>query len=560
MDLKPSATEFVPRGASVGRESGGSNSARAPQHASGSGFGRSEGDDMLLSEHGRLKFSACAPLPPRRTLVGHSLPPELRLAFAQRLRLTLARLPLQDARNKEVPKWYTHVMPLDAPEKSQGEMRGAAGSSGYPSSVFKVLSKNDGFVYALRRVDNVRNLKALQQQCHQAQQLWKRVRHPNVVPLRDAFLHQGAVFLVHDYWPGAKTVAEYVNARRGEPLGEHAVLSIAIQLLAGLQAVHHVELSFRGSLIPEQILLTGRNRVRIGNAGLMHVLEGITTEAHAYIFEDVRAVAKILLAFCCMSLDVVKNWEDSLEFVASRYSGEMVHAIERPLRGKCNAEDMLALCQEACVRELNQMYSHSDALEEHLCKQLETHRINQLLLKINLITERPEFGKSEATSWAETGDRYIIKLFRDYVFHQTTDEGKPWLDVGHIMTCLNKLDVGLMEKILLPSRDGRSMLVVTFADVRRCLDEAFQELIEGHRSSEYYQLKKQGRGAPDRPIPPQVAMAMQQQQLSMYRHHQQAPRHPQQRRSPELFIPSQQQQQQQQQHHHGKMHIPRNYP
>lgn len=50
-------------------------------------------------------------------------------------------------------------------------------------------------------------------------------------------------------------------------------------------------------------------------------------------------------------------------------------------------------------------------------------------------------------AWAETGDRYMLKLFRDYVFHQVTEDGRPWIDMAHIVQCLNKLDAGVPEKV-----------------------------------------------------------------------------------------------------------------
>ncbi len=42
-------------------------------------------------------------------------------------------------------------------------------------------------------------------------------------------------------------------------------------------------------------------------------------------------------------------------------------------------------------------------------------------------------------SWSETGDRYILKLFRDYVFHQVYEDGSPALDFGHVVDSLNKV-------------------------------------------------------------------------------------------------------------------------
>jgi PAB-dependent poly(A)-specific ribonuclease subunit 3 len=56
--------------------------------------------------------------------------------------------------------------------------------------------------------------------------------------------------------------------------------------------------------------------------------------------------------------------------------------------------------------------------------------------------------------WAETGDRYLLKLFRDYVFHQVDENGAPLIEMAHVVQCLNKvlkkifpMDVVLILKI-----------------------------------------------------------------------------------------------------------------
>ena len=45
------------------------------------------------------------------------------------------------------------------------------------------------------------------------------------------------------------------------------------------------------------------------------------------------------------------------------------------------------------------------------------------------------------TSWSETGDRYLLKFFRDYLFHQViiTPTGTPWIDLAHVVLTLNKV-------------------------------------------------------------------------------------------------------------------------
>lgn len=44
-----------------------------------------------------------------------------------------------------------------------------------------------------------------------------------------------------------------------------------------------------------------------------------------------------------------------------------------------------------------------------------------------------------SSNWSETGDRYLLKLFRDYVFHQVYEDGNPYIDFAHVIDCLNKV-------------------------------------------------------------------------------------------------------------------------
>ena len=44
--------------------------------------------------------------------------------------------------------------------------------------------------------------------------------------------------------------------------------------------------------------------------------------------------------------------------------------------------------------------------------------------------------------WSDAGDRYLLKLFRDFVFHQVSEDGAPLLDWGLVAEALTKLDAG----------------------------------------------------------------------------------------------------------------------
>jgi len=84
----------------------------------------------------------------------------------------------------------------------------------------------------------------------------------------------------------------------------------------------------------------------------------------------------------------------------------------------------------------------------------------------------PRFGRSHR--WSETGDRYIIKLFRDYVFHQVDENLDPVVNLTHVLTCLNKLDAGSEERMMLVARDEQSCLVVSYKDVKACIESAYR--------------------------------------------------------------------------------------
>ncbi len=63
-------------------------------------------------------------------------------------------------------------------------------------------------------------------------------------------------------------------------------------------------------------------------------------------------------------------------------------------------------------------------------------------MKINLLINAKIhfFRHSMNQAWSETGDRYILKLFRDFVFHSIGFEGEPIVDMAHIVQCLNKVE------------------------------------------------------------------------------------------------------------------------
>lgn len=386
-----------------------------------------------------------------------------------------ASVDADDPMLKELPIKFQSIFPLEHTSYS-------AGSSGYHSRVYKCLNTHDGFVYAVRRVDNAR----ISSNLHYILSMWKKVSNPNLVPLHELFYQNKSLFLVHEFYPGAQTLENLIHARQRALLPERIIWSILLQVLSAIRAVHAAGLACR-DLSVSKILMTGKYRARVACAGLVHALEPSNT---AYPLaeqqsEDMVAVGRIALCLATMSVTTTAAVVDVSASMGAMmghgYSHELIQFVLHPFRDRdCTVADLVGLCSSALMGELDNLYAHADSLEDNLFKAYDCDRMFRIQLKLSLICERPgpNNGSSRAVldSWSETGDRYVVKLFRDYVFHQVDELGNAVVDLGHIIECLNKLDCGSLEQILLASRDGKTFVVVTYDDVRRCVDTSFHSL------------------------------------------------------------------------------------
>ena len=124
-----------------------------------------------------------------------------------------------------------------------------------------------------------------------------------------------------------------------------------------------------------------------------------------------------------------------------------------------------------------------DTLTSELSRELENGRLFRLMAKLGTINERPEYEGDR--NWSENGERYMLKLFRDYVFHQVDTDGRPVVGLGHILSCLNKLDAGIEEKITLVSRDEQNVFVVSYRELKKLVNGSFGDLMKGPGKGRY---------------------------------------------------------------------------
>lgn len=72
-----------------------------------------------------------------------------------------------------------------------------------------------------------------------------------------------------------------------------------------------------------------------------------------------------------------------------------------------------------------------------LAREMENGRLFRLVSKLAFVTDRTSSDVGAAAG--DTGNSYLLQLFRDFVFHQGERDGGRVIDWGHIVENLNKV-------------------------------------------------------------------------------------------------------------------------
>jgi len=388
----------------------------------------------------------------------------------------------------------THVLNSDSPEYQNfpkelhiyhsfniiKESEKSTKTFGYPTSVYKSISSVDGKAYALRRVEGYRLANEM---AMKSIENWRRINHSNIVSLKEAFTTKAfgdhSLIFVYDYYPLSVTLeSKYLtSSTQGNEMPESTLWSIIIQITSALKAIHSAGLAAR-TLKPSKILVTDKNRIRLNCCGMFDLLkyDGGKNYLH-YQQEDLLHFGQLIVSLACGSNVAIQNLSSSIDYISRHHSLDLksviLYLLSKPSPMK-NIDDILSMTGSRVLQELDNTNHYVDYLQNELSRELENGRLVRLLCKLGTINERPEFDMDP--TWSETGDRYLLKLFRDYTFHQVDENGKPFIDIAHIIQCLNKLDVGIDEKIMLMSRDEQSCLIVSYKELKNYIVQAIQDL------------------------------------------------------------------------------------
>ena len=370
---------------------------------------------------------------------------------------------------------------------------------GYKTAVYKAMSITDAFVYSLRRVDGFRlsNFDLVQD----AIERWSEIKHPNIVAVRQAFATSefqdvegigegGSLVYVYDYIDLAQTLEHWhEHTSDGAAASRHLTVlwDVIVQVCLALRLIHSRGLAAR-CIHPTKILVSSRFRIHINCVGLIDAIQHSAITHHATSMHDLQSqdlfdLGKIIIAmgygmnfsdFFSSSPPTVEALREIMS--TSNLSQSIKDVVECLISGESSAEAIIAMSGSYIAFKAEQLESAQDILMSELRKGVDVTRLQRMMVKICAITDRPHL--LDDWRWATTGDRYIVQLFRDYMFFQVDETGRPFFDVGHVTDCLAKVDVGSFEPIMLMNRDGSTVLITNFNDVRRCIDTSFKEIAD----------------------------------------------------------------------------------
>jgi hypothetical protein len=194
--------------------------------------------------------------------------------------------------------------------------------------------------------------------------------------------------------------------------------------VSAIRTVHRNSLAVR-TLDLQHVLsnadpTNSRLRLRINCLGVADALEFEARKRVADLqHEDIRNLGRLILSLATgaevtasADSDVVRRCE---AFLAQNYTRELHNLTMTLIRGAPHPPSIADVGRAVAQRAFDE---HDDALraadrsECALAAEYESGRAMRLLLKMGFVNERPEFGPDRR--WAQSGDCYVLTLFRDY--------------------------------------------------------------------------------------------------------------------------------------------------
>lgn len=387
---------------------------------------------------------------------------------------------------EEVENLYHQLFPLEPTDKKS-----------YTFSPIQITTfranRRDGIQFCLKRIHDCRNWS---QVGLQKLEKWRRIRHSNIISLHEVFsskdFQDQSLVFVYDFHPCSDTLMDELfrgsswkskNERPKKLPTESLIWTYIVQLTSALRQIHTMGLAYRAMDLTK-IIKTGQNRIRLGSIAIKDLLTGCQDDnqnLNRHQQEDLNNLGHVLLSIASNTLSLPHNNENigkALDVVQKTYSKDLHQVIVYLLFGPTGHQrnrsinDLMPMIGARFYTIIDDVLSRGDQIEDELSTSLDNGRLFRLMCKLGAVE-----GNSPVQGY-ETGDRYLLKLYRDHLFRQTSENGSPWFDMSHIVQSLNKLDIGSHERFLLSSHDNQNVLVVSYSDIQKATSKCFQDILQ----------------------------------------------------------------------------------
>lgn len=146
------------------------------------------------------------------------------------------------------------------------------------------------------------------------------------------------------------------------PLLEDLLWCVAIQLLSALQTIHAHNLACR-TIDYRHVLVTERNRFRVGSVGVMDILEPHSSYQELQA-KDLYQLGSLLVLLGC------RGAPPDVPTLAAHYSEKLVAVVRLLLAAQTPAAAVLEQCATQIVKTLNSSLSTCDAFYSDLVRAL----------------------------------------------------------------------------------------------------------------------------------------------------------------------------------------------
>ena len=366
--------------------------------------------------------------PPHRSLLSLGLSDDIWRYHRELALECLRQMAPQDPRHKAIPPPYTNPFCLDDLHPTNNHNKHTSTSLG--GQTYQVVNRDDGFLYCLRRFENIRSVS--NPLCQQVLDRWNVngiSDHPGILNLEQCFVAQRALFVVHAYQPGATSLSHSQWQQRSshgqggiQCMPEPIVWSCVVQLVSILRRIHSLNLAVR-CLDAAHVLVSMdasqlRFRFHVNCVGVMDLLDASNNSRKSmadHQWDDLRSLGRLLLGLATATKIHSSNEERRAEqYLQQRCSPELQELILTLCQSPHppTAMELARALAGRALDELDAVHLSLDRTQQQLRGEYESGRAMRLLLKLGMVNERPELGMNRR--WASSGDAYLLSLFRDY--------------------------------------------------------------------------------------------------------------------------------------------------